>query len=61
MKWYKEEGRIVAKSDKINGLKYIIDFEEKLLYAVYNDEVIYFTDDSDEISRFVSEFVKEIK
>ena len=61
MKWYKEEGRIVVKSDKVDGLKYVINFDEKLLFVFYNDEVIYFTDDNDEISRFVSEFVKGIK
>jgi len=55
MKWYKK-GCLLYANSKIPGIVYIVNFIKDQLFIYQGRKKIYFSDDSDEISRFLMEF-----
>jgi len=51
MKWYKK-GCLLYANSKIPGIVYIVNFIKDQLFIYQGRKKIYFSDDSDEISRF---------
>lgn len=56
MKWYKKGDLLYANSAKTQGIVYIINLFKKQMYVYQGRKQVYFTDNSDEVNRFLFEF-----
>lgn len=56
MKWHKKGVLLFANSDKIKGLVYIVNWVKKQLFIYQGKKKVYFSDDKDEVNRFLMEF-----